>query len=132
VQATKTARNSKLRYYVGIILAVLFFGGFLVRSYYEEHVFKRDTERLLMYYKHVMPGSMHDGDVDSARYVVWKYRSKSAKLWKTLEKKYGEAVRQVDEWEGFDLGGDTTDDGETQDLDEDEGGDTSKEDEPDL
>lgn len=124
MQAQKTARNSKLRYYIGVLFAVLFFGGFLVRSYWEEHVFKRDTARLLAFYSHVVPGSMNDGDVDSARYVVWKYRSKKEKLWKTLEKKYGQAVRQTDDWDDYDNG--EGDEGETEDLDD------SDPNEPDL
>jgi hypothetical protein len=124
-----------LRYYIGIILAVLFFGGLFVRSYWEEHVFKRDTERLLAYYKHVLPGSMHDGDVDGARYVVYRYRYKKAKLWKMLEKKYEEEVRHVGEWGDYDDGKGTTDE-ETMDLDdvqEDENADVGNgKEEPDL
>ena len=126
-----------LRYYIGITLAVLFFGGFFVRSYWEEHVFKRDTERLLAYYKHVLPGSMHDGDVDSARYVVYRYRNKKDKLWKMLEKKYEEEVRHVGEWGDYDDGkGTGTTDEETMDLDdiqEDENADVGNgKEEPDL
>ena len=98
VQATQSARNSAIRWYLGIIAAVLFFGGFLVKSWWEERVFERDTRRLLAYYKHVLPGSMADGDEHNARYVVWKYRNKKEKLWKSLEKKYGEPVLQEDEW----------------------------------
>jgi hypothetical protein len=98
VQAVKTARNSALRYYLGIIMAVLFFGGFLVKSYWEVRVFDRDTRRVLAYYKHVIPGSMSDGDLHNARYLVYKYRKKKANLWKNLEKKYGEPVLHEDEW----------------------------------
>jgi len=86
-----------LRYWIGIILAVAFFGGFLVKSYWEERVFERDTKRLLAYYKHATPGSFHDGDEHNARYLVWKYSKKKDKLWRMLEKKYGEPVLQ--EWE---------------------------------
>jgi hypothetical protein len=135
VQATKTARNSLLRYYIGTIFAILFFGGFFVRSYYEEHVFKRDTERVLAYYKHILPGSMHDGDVDGARYVVWKYRSKKEQLWRLLEKKYEVPVRQADEWADYDDGKGSTDDEETLDLDdipEEEKADADSKGEPDL
>jgi hypothetical protein len=124
-----------LRYYIGTILAVLFFGGFFVRSYWEEHVFNRDTERLLAYYKHVLPGSIHDGDLNSARYAVYRYRSKKEKLWKMLEKKYEEPVRHVGEWEGYD-DGKGTDEEETVDLDdiqEEENADVGNEkEEPDL
>lgn len=97
-QATKSARNSALRYYLGIFFAIAFFGGFLVKSYWEERVFERDTKRLLAYYKHVVPGSMADGDVHTARYLVWKYSKKKKKLWKSLEKKYGEPVLHEWEW----------------------------------
>jgi hypothetical protein len=99
VQATVTARNSKLRYYIGVLFAILFFGGFLVKSYVEEKVFVRDTKRLLMYYKHVAPGTHADGDEYNARYLVWKYRGKKKKLWDRLEKKYGVPVRYAHEWE---------------------------------
>ncbi|GAX24304.1 hypothetical protein FisN_4Lh416 [Fistulifera solaris] len=99
VQATKSAFQSTMRYYIGIIVAILFFGGFMVRSYYEEYAFKRDVKRLLAYYKHVIPGSISDGDENNARYLVWKYRNQKEKLWKTLEKKYGEPVLYPDEWE---------------------------------
>jgi hypothetical protein len=88
-----------MRYYIGIIVAILFFGGFMVRSYYEEYAFKRDVKRLLAYYKHVIPGSISDGDENNARYLVWKYRNQKEKLWKTLENKYGEPVLYPDEWE---------------------------------
>ncbi|KAL3940379.1 MAG: hypothetical protein SGBAC_005082 [Bacillariaceae sp.] len=98
VQATKSARNSRIRYYGGIILAIAFFGGFLVKSYWEEKVFARDVGRLLAYYKHVVPGSISDGDLHNARYVVYKYRHKKHKLWKSLEKKYETPVLHEWEW----------------------------------
>ena len=79
-------------------MAILFFGGFLFKSWWEERVFERDTRRLLAYYKHVIPGSLSDGDLNNARYVVWKYRNKKEKLWKSLEKKYGEPVLLEHEW----------------------------------
>lgn len=97
-QATVSARNSKLRYYLGILAAILFFGGFMVKSYVEERVFERDTRRLLAYYKHVVPGSIMDGDEHNARYLVWKYRGKKNKLWKRLETKYGEPVLGIHEY----------------------------------
>lgn len=97
-QATVSARNSKLRYYIGILAAILFFGGFMVKSYVEERVFERDTKRLLAYYKHVVPGSIMDGDEHNARYLVWKYRGKKNKLWKRLETKYGEPVLEIHEY----------------------------------
>lgn len=70
----------------------------MVRSYYVEYTFNRDVKRLLAYYEHVIPGSMSDGDEMNARYLVWKYRNKKDRLWKMLEKKYGEAVLRADEW----------------------------------
>jgi hypothetical protein len=97
-QATISARNSKLRYYLGLILAITFFGGFLIRSWWEERVFERDTRRLLAYYKHALPGTMQDGDRQNSRYLVWKYRGKKAKLWRSLEKKYGFEVLHEHEW----------------------------------
>lgn len=71
----------------------------MIRSYYEEYAFKRDVKRLLAYYKHVVPGSISDGDDNNARYLVWKYRNQKEKLWRTLETKYGEPVLHADEWD---------------------------------
>lgn len=118
VQATETARNSWLRYWIGMFLAVAFFGGFLVKSYWEERVFERDTKRLLAYYKHVTPNSIQDGDLHNARYLVWKYRSKKDKLWRMLEKKYGEPVLHADEWPDSEDEEETQEEEEEQDLDE--------------
>jgi hypothetical protein len=81
------------------LLAILFFGGFLVKSYVEEKIFERDTKRLLAYYKHIVPGSIMDGDLHNAQYLVWKYRGKKDKLWKRLETKYGVPVLHPDEYE---------------------------------
>jgi hypothetical protein len=102
VVATKSARNSAIRYYLGILFAILFFGGFLFKSYWDDYVLNRDTERLLAFYKHVLPGSYHDGDLHSARYTCYKYRHKKAKLWRNLEKKYGFPVLTVKEYEVMD------------------------------
>ena len=41
---------------------------------------------------------MSDGDEHDARYLVWKYRGKKEKLWRSLEKKYGEPVLHEWEW----------------------------------
>lgn len=101
VQATKSARSNALKFYIGVLLAVLFFGGFLAKSYWEEYTFNRDVKKLLAYYKHVLPGSIADGDEHNAMVIVWKYRHKKQKLWDSLERKYLYAVREVDEWEGF-------------------------------
>ena len=111
------ARNSTLRYWVGLIFAVLFFGGFLFKSYWEEHVLERDTKRILKYYKSVIPGSIQDGDEHNARYLAWKYRGKKDKLWRSLEKKYGEPVRDLHEYpDSNDEQGEDED--EEQNLDE--------------
>lgn len=99
-----------------------FFGGFLFKSWWEDRVFQRDTRRLLAYYKHVIPGSMSDGDLHNARYLVYKYRNKKEKLWKNLEKKYGEPVLQEHEWADWAEAAATAkanaDEGEEEDLDE--------------
>ena len=99
MQAVVSSRNSTIRYWVGIILAIAFFGGFLIKSYWEERVFEVDTRRLMAYYKHVAPNSLADGDLQNARYLVWKYRGKKKALWKRLENKYGVPVRHEWEWE---------------------------------
>jgi hypothetical protein len=123
VQATISARNSKLRYYIGILVAIVFFGGLLFKSWYEQHVFERDTARLLAYYKNVVPGSISDGDLHNAQYLVYKYRNKKEKLWKNLEKKYGAAVLEEHEWADSNHGDskqenhDKHDEGEEEDLD---------------
>jgi len=118
VQATKSARLSAIQWYLGVGFAILFFGGFLVKSWWEERVFVRDTRRLLAYYKHVLPGSMLDGDIQNARYVVYKYRNKKNKLWRGLEKKYDVPVLMEDEWENWSEN--DGDDEEHEDLDANE------------
>ena len=139
VQATISARNSKLRYYIGSLLAVAFFGGLLFKSWYEERVFVRDTARLLAFYKNVVPGSISDGDIHNAHYLVYKYRGKKEKLWKNLEKKYGVAVLEEHEWPDVTKGdakqdNDEVDEGEEEDLDSttDEKSDSSSRTEQDL
>lgn len=97
----------------------------MVRSYYEEYAFKRDVKRLMAYYKHVVPGSISDGDENNARYLVWKYRSQKDKLWRTLEKKYGEPVLHADEWDT--KVNQESDAGVAEDLDLDEESDKKKE-----
>ena len=97
-QATKTARWNYIQNAIAIGLAVLFFGGFFVKSWWEEYVLNRDTRKLLAYYKHVVPDSIHDGDEGTARWLVYKYSGKKDKLWASLEKKYGIKVLEPDEW----------------------------------
>lgn len=122
VEATKSARNSKIQYYVALIFGILFVGGFLVKSYVDEKIFERDTGKLLKYYAHVIPGSIHDGDEMHARYMVYKYRNKKARLWKTLENKYGIPVQ--DEYPV-----EEKDEEEVVELDNEE---SNKEEQPDL
>lgn len=128
-QALKSGRWSTLRYYLLIIFFVCFLGGFLVKSYVEDVVFDRDVTRLLEYYKHVTPNTMNDGDRQRARYLVYKYRNKKAKLWKNLEFKYGTPVPEFwpeeEEEEVIDM-----DDDEDKKQNEDGDSDTTKE--PDL
>jgi len=115
VQATKSARWSTIQWYLGVAFAILFFGGFLVKSWWEDRVFERDTRRLLAFYKRALPGSMLDGDFQNARYVVYKYRNKKNKLWKGLEKKYEVPVLLEHEWEDYDEKQENTE--EHEDLD---------------
>jgi len=125
VQANKSALKSKLLRYGLIAGSVLFFGGFLVKSYVEERIFERDTRRVLAYYKHAAPNSFHDGDERQARYLVWKYKGRKDRLWRRLESKYNVPVRHEWEWEDEeDKGGEGKE--ETEDLDEEEGEEEQK------
>ena len=90
-----------------------------MKSWWEDRVFERDTRRLLAYYKHVLPGSMLDGDVQNARYVVYKYRNKKNKLWRGLEKKYDVPVLLEHEWEDYKENEGEEDGDEHEDLDSD-------------
>lgn len=128
VQATISARKSFFRFWIGIGAAVLFFGGFLVKSYYEEYVFHRDVKRLLAYYKHVIPGSISDGDEQNARHLVWKYRYKKERLWNKLETKYGRPVLHAHEWDKVEPA--ELDDDANVDLDESEDKEKDTEDAP--
>ena len=84
--------------------SILFIGGFLVKSFVEERIFQRDTERVLAYYKRVAPNSLHDGNEHGARYLVWKYKGKKDKLWRRLEAKYGMPVKHAWEWDDDEAG----------------------------
>lgn len=97
-QATKTARWNYIQNAIAIGLAILFFGGFFIKSYWDDYVLNRDTKRLLAFYKHVVPDSIHDGDEGTARWLVYKYSGKKHKLWDSLEKKYGVPVPHLHEW----------------------------------
>lgn len=133
VQATKSARNSTIRYYVGIAAAILFFGGFMVKSYMEEKIFERDVQRVLAFYKHAAPGTISDGDDRNARWLVYKYKGRKDKLWRRLSAKYDMEVKQAWEWDDDDKA--QEEDGETEDLDgtkSDEPKSDEQDDEPDL
>lgn len=129
VQATKSARNNKLMRWGGMIGGVLFIGGFLVKSYVEERVFDRDTQRVLAYYKHAAPNSFHDGDERQARYLVWKYKGKKDKLWRRLETKYNVPVRHAWEWDDEDVERDDAnkEEEEAEDLDGEKGSEKAEE-----
>ncbi len=49
---------------------------------------------------------------------MWKYRNKKQKLWKNLEKKYGEPVLEEHEWDDVETGDDSSEREEQEDLDE--------------
>jgi len=116
VQAAKSLRRSTFQYYLLLLLSILFFGGFLIKSYWEEYIFERDTKRVLNYYKKVLPGSLHDGDEYHARFMVYKYGGKKHLLWKRLEKKYGEPVSET--WDEDEEEKTEIEDEELTDLDE--------------
>ena len=103
VQATKSARNSKLLRWGTIIGigCVLFIGAFLVKSCVEERIFERDTQRVLAAEgdDKVSVNSFHDGDERQARYLVWKYKGKKDALWRRLKAKYGVQVKHAWEWD---------------------------------
>jgi len=146
VQAMKSARGRLYEYYGWLTFAVLFFGGFFAKSYWEDYVWKRDTQRLLDYYAHIIPGSIQDGDRDTASWLAYKYRHNKEKLWNNLETKYGHPV--PDEWpedwvdetkkpeepEEVDLDGETTEDAAagSAGTDNPEEPDAETEEEPDL
>jgi hypothetical protein len=140
VQATKTARWNYIQNAIAIGLAVLFFGGFFVKSWYEEYTMNRDTRRLLAYYRNVLPGTINDGDERTARWLVYKYSGKRDKLWESLEKKYDIPVPLEHEWPEAEEGEEepeviTFDDDEKTDgasADEATTEDDSSEAEPDL
>jgi hypothetical protein len=126
VQATKSARNSKLLRWGTIIGSVLFIGGFLVKSYVEERIFDRDTQRVLAYYKHAAPNSFHDGDERQARYLVWKYKGKKDALWRRLEAKYAVPVKHAWEWDDEEEEKAKDEDDAAEDLDDGEESDEMK------
>src|SRR3569623_1730290 len=105
VQAVKSARDSAFRTYLSIFLAVLFFGGFLFMSFWEEYVLNRDTDKLLAYYEHVLPGSIAAGDRRHAMHIVYEYRGRKTALWQKIENKYGVPMREANEWDDYEADG---------------------------
>ena len=118
-QALKSARTSSFWYWFRIIAAMIFFGGFFVKSFVDDRIRKRDVKKILAYYKHAAPGTIHDGDEHHAHYLAWKYQGKKDKLWKRLESRYSIRVREVDEWDEEDDQGNAEEE-EEQNLDGDE------------
>jgi hypothetical protein len=113
----------------------------LFKSYWDDFVLKRDTKRLLAYYKHIMPGSIHDGDEHGSMYMCYKYRHKKDKLWRNLEKKYGEPVLNMEDYKALfeEMEKQSqapkkppSDEEETVNLDEDDSSTTDKTEAPDL
>jgi hypothetical protein len=137
--ANKAARNSAIQYWFCVIFGVCFVSYFLFKSYWDDFVLKRDTKRLLAYYKHILPGSIHDGDERSAMYMCYKYRHKKDKLWRNLEKKYGEPVLNMEDYQALfeemekqAKAPKKPEEEETVNLDEDDSSTTDKEEAPDL
>jgi len=96
VHAVKEAEKNKFWYYASIIGAILFFGGFMLKSWYGEVTFEKNTKKLLAYYNHVLPESLAADDKRQAQYLVWKYSNNIDLLWRRLEAKYGVPV--PDSW----------------------------------
>ena len=117
-QALKSARTSTFWYWFRIIATIAFVGGFFTKSFVDDHIRKRDTKKILAYYKHAAPGSIHDGDTHHATYLAYKYRGKKDKLWKRLENRYSIPVREVDEWDDEDDQEDEKEEEENLDGDE--------------
>lgn len=97
VQALETKRRNSISYFLWTLAAIIFFGGFMFKSWYDDYRFQADTAKLLAYYGHVVPDTLAAGDEGQARYLVYKYRGRIDKLWRRLEVKYGVAV--PDSWE---------------------------------
>ena len=98
-QALKSANSSTFWKYFRIILAIGFFGGFLVKSFVEDRIRERDVKRILAFYHHAAPNTISDGDRHNAYYLCWKYKGKKDKLWKRLESKYDMPVLSLKEYE---------------------------------
>ncbi len=71
----------------------------MAKSYFGEKSREACAERVLAFYKRASPNSINDGDKHNAHFVCYKYRGRTEKLYKKLEKKYGIPVKEVHEWE---------------------------------
>ncbi len=65
----------------------------------EDRIREHDVKRILAFYKHNASGTISDGDRHNAYYLCWKYKGKKDRLWKRLEKKYGQPVLTLKEYE---------------------------------
>jgi len=119
VQSTRTARSDKIKYYIGLLACILFFGGFAVKSYWDEYVLNRDAHRLLTYYKFVTPDKLGADNLRNARYTVYRYRADLDRLWRRLHLRYGVKVPERD-WDNEESYVKTEEDEELVNLDTDE------------
>jgi len=117
-EALKDSKVNTFLSYAKWIFFIGILGYFFVRSFMEDYIAKRDAEKLLAYYKHVVPNTISDGDERNARYLIWKYKKSKEKLWKTLENKYGVPVREAHEWPEEDEAESDANEEEEEDLDD--------------
>jgi len=99
VQAVKSARSTSFWWYFRVLAAIVFFGGFFLKSITDDQTRKRDVKKVLAFYKNVAPGTINDGDERNAQYLCWKYKGKKDKLWRRLEAKYDHPMRELHEWD---------------------------------
>jgi len=121
-QAVKAARSSTLWYYIRILGAILFFGGFMAKSYLGEKEREKCALKVLAYYKRAATNSINDGDEHHAHYTCYKYRGKTEKLYKKLERKYGILMREAHEWEDEEEEDVVNEEEEEENLDDEKGG----------
>lgn len=72
---------------------------------------------------------MNDGDNHNAQYLCWKYKGTKDKLWRRLETKYGEPVKELHEYEAM---ADEEEDGEEKKEEEKSNDETNEDEEEDL
>lgn len=122
-QAVKAVRSSQIWYYVRILAAITFFGGFMVKSYVGERQRELCAAKVLAFYKRAAPNTINDGDEHHAHYTCYKYRGNVEKLYKKLERKYGMPVLEVHEWEDEETTEESSEEEEQEEnLDEDNKG----------